>query len=111
MSAWRKINELEGHEVERKNVVDEKIVWKVVREVEDDKFISIRDKEKSLFCTKYCPVHDTASEFSDNNFAQSFWALWPGHLDADVENLQKVIEDENKIRSERHARPMRHVAK
>ena len=111
MNAWRKTNEFEGHEVECKNVADGKIVWKVVREVEDDKFISIREKENSLFCTKYCPVHDTASEFSEKNFAQSFWALWPGNLDADTEKLQKVIEEENKIRRERHARPMRQVTK
>ena len=46
MNVWRKINELEGYEVECKNVADRKIVWKVVKEVEDDKFISIRIKEK-----------------------------------------------------------------
>ena len=49
MNAWRKINELEGHEVECKNVADGKIVWKVVREVEDDKFISIREKKIHYF--------------------------------------------------------------
>ena len=75
MNAWRKINELEGHEAECKNTVDGKMLWKDVREVEDDKFISMRDKENSLFCIKYCPVHDTASEFSEKNCAQSFWAL------------------------------------
>ena len=47
MNAWRKIYELEGHEAESKNIMDRKIVWKVVRVVEDDKFISIRDKENS----------------------------------------------------------------
>ena len=36
MNAWRKINELEGHEVECKNIADGKIVCKVVIEVEDD---------------------------------------------------------------------------
>ena len=77
--------------------------------MEDDEFISIKDKENSLFRTKYFQVHDKASEFSEKNFAQSFWALWSGHLDADVEKLQKVIENENKIRRERHARPMRQV--
>ena len=82
MNAWRKINELEGHEVECKNVADGKIVWKVVREVEDDKFISIRD-----------PVHHTASEFCEKNFTWSFYALWPAHLDAKVEKLQNVIEN------------------
>ena len=111
MNAQRKINKLEGHEVEFKNVAGEKIVWKVVREVEDDKLISIRDKENALFRTRYCSVHDTASEFSENSFAQSFWALWPGHLDEDVEKLQKVIKNKNKIGRERHARPMRHVTK
>ena len=106
MNAWRKINELKGHEFECKTVVDGKNVGKVVIEVEDYEFISIRDKENSLFRTKYCPVHDTASEFSEKNFAQSFWALWPGHLDADVEKSQKVIENKNKIRRETHVRPM-----
>ena len=38
---WRKINELEGHKVEYKNFTDERIIQKVVREVEDDKFIAI----------------------------------------------------------------------
>ena len=111
INACRKINELEGHEVEFKNVADGKIVWKVLREVEDDEFISIKDKENSLFCTKYCPIHDIASEFSEKNFAQSFLALVPGHLDPDVENLQKVIENKNKIRTGRHARPTRQVTK
>ena len=45
MNAWRKNNELEGHEVECKNIVDGKIVWKLVIEVEYDNFISIRDKK------------------------------------------------------------------
>ena len=40
------MNELEGHEGECKNVADEKIVWKVVREVEDDKFIFIYKTKK-----------------------------------------------------------------
>ena len=57
MNVWRKINELEGHEVECKNVAYRKFVWKVAKEVEDDKFISMSDKENSLFCTKYCPVY------------------------------------------------------
>ena len=61
INLWRKINDLEVHEVECKNVTDGKIIWKVVREVEGDKFISIREKENSLFRTKYCPGHDTAS--------------------------------------------------
>ena len=43
MKAWRKMNELKGHEVECKNVADGKIVWEVVREVKRDEFISIRD--------------------------------------------------------------------
>ena len=45
------------------------------------------------------------------NFAQLFWALWRGHLDPDFEKLQQVIEKENKIRRERHARSMRQVTK
>ena len=44
---WNYINELEVHEVECKNVADGKIIWKVVREVEDGEFISIRDKENT----------------------------------------------------------------
>ena len=35
MNARRKINELESHEVECKNVADGKIVWKVDKEVQD----------------------------------------------------------------------------
>ena len=72
MNVWRKINELEWHKIKWKDVTDGKIKWKVVGEVEDDDFISIRDKENVLFRTKYCPVDDIASEFSKNNFAQSF---------------------------------------
>ena len=59
MNAWRKINELEGHEVECKNVSDGRIIWRVIREVEDIEFVAIRAKENALFCTKYCHVYDT----------------------------------------------------
>ena len=38
MNAWRTIHGLEGHEEECKNVADGKILWKVVREVDDDQF-------------------------------------------------------------------------
>ena len=84
------------------------IVWKVVQEVEDEEFISIRDKESLLFRTKNCPLNDTASEISEKIFAQPFWTLWPGHLDANVKKLQKVIENKNKIR---HVSPMTQVTK
>ena len=51
MNVWIKINKLEGHEAEFKNVAGGKIVWTVVGEVKDDKFISTRDKENALFRT------------------------------------------------------------
>ena len=59
------MNKLEGYEVECKNAANGKIVWMVVREVDGDELMSIRDKENSLFCTKYYPVYDTASEFTE----------------------------------------------
>ena len=69
------MNELEWHEVECKNIADSKFVCMVVREVEDDEFIGTKDKENTVFCTKYYFVHDTTSEFSENYYAQTFWAL------------------------------------
>ena len=71
--------------------------------MEYDEFISTRDKENSSFCINYCTVHDTASEFGEKGFVQSFWALWPDRLDTEVEG--------NKIRRERHAMPMIQVTK
>ena len=38
MDAWRSIHLLEGHEEECKNATDGKIVWKVVREVDEGEF-------------------------------------------------------------------------
>ena len=75
MDAWRVIHGLEGKEVECKNVADGKILWKVVREVDEDKFKTIRETENKLFRTKYCPVQNLNSEFSEEDFAKSFWAL------------------------------------
>ena len=111
MNAWRTINELEGHEVECRNNSDGKIVWKVVREIEDDQFRAIREKENALYRTKYIPVHSTEVEFGDESFSQSFWALWPGTLDEDVKMLEEIMEKENKHRKEKHLRPIRKVTK
>ena len=69
MNAWRVIDELEGHKVECKNSTDGRIVWKVVREVNEDKFRTIREREDKLFRTKYCPVHHSILEFSVEDFA------------------------------------------
>ena len=111
MDAWRVIHGLEGKEVECKNVADGKIIWKVVREVDEDKFKTIRETENKLFRTKYCPVQNLNSEFSEEDFAKSFWALWPGKLDEDVLTLQHIINCENKKRREKHLRPIRQVTK
>ena len=56
MNAWRIIHGLEGHEEECKNEADGKIAWKVLTEVDDNKFQSIRETENTLFRTKYCPI-------------------------------------------------------
>ena len=94
MDAWRSIHLLEGHEEECKNATDEKIVWKVVREVDEDEFRIIKGPENELFHTKYCPVQK--SEFNEEDFANSFWALWPGNIEDDVKKLQTIIDDKNK---------------
>ena len=52
MNELRKINELEGHEVECKNVADGNIVWKVVREVEDD--------QRKRKCIPLCQILSTS---------------------------------------------------
>ena len=44
-------------------------------------------------------------------FEVSFWALCTGHLDVYVGKLQKVIENKNKSRQKRYARPIRQVAR
>ena len=87
MDAWRIIHGLEGNKVECKNAADGKILWKVVKEVDQDQFRSIRESENKLFCTKYCPVRNLNSEFSEEDFAKSFWALCPGNLEDDTLKL------------------------
>ena len=51
------------------------------------------------------------SEFSEEDFAKSFWALWPGNLEDDVSKLQNVINNENTKRKEKHLRPIQQVTK
>ena len=82
-----------------------------MREVNEDKFCTIRDREDKLFCTKYCPFHHYILEFSEEDFVYSFRALWPGNFEDDVKELQKITLDENKNRKEKHLRPIRHVTK
>ena len=86
-NAWLVIDELEGHGFECKNSTDGQIVWKVVRDVNEDKFCTIRETEDKLFCTKYCPVHHSILEFSEEDFANSFWALWPDNLEDVIKKL------------------------
>ena len=109
MNAWRVIDELEEHEVECKNTTDGQIIWRVVREVNEDKFHTIQEREDILFCSKYCPVHHSIIEFSEDDFANSFWVIRPGNLEDDVKRLQKIIVDENKNKKEKHFRPIRQV--
>ena len=84
MKVWRVIDELEGYDVEYKNPTDGRIVRKVVREVNEDKFRTIRKRKGKLFRTKYCPVHHSILEFSEEDFAKYCLALWPGDLEDDV---------------------------
>ena len=80
-----------------------------MREVNEYKFCTVREREDKLFCTKYCPVHH--SIFSEEDFANSIWALWSGSLEDDVKKLQKIILDENENRKEKYLRPIRQVTK
>ena len=46
---------------------------KVVKEVSEDEFCTIREKEDRIFWTKYCPVHNPDLPLSEENFAEAFW--------------------------------------
>ena len=81
-----------------------------MREVNENKFRTIRDREDKLFRTKYCPVHHSILEFSKKDFTNSFWALWPYNLEDDIMKLQKITVDENKNRK-KYFRLIRQVTK
>ena len=94
-----------------KNSINGQIVWKAVREVNEDMFCTIIDREYKLFCTKFCLVLYSILELSEEDFANSFWVAWPDNLEDDVKKLQRIILDENETRNEKHLRLITQVTK
>ena len=78
-----------------------------MRELNEDKFCTVREREDKLFRTKYYSLHPSILEFIEEDFANSFWALWPGNLEDDIKKLPKIIVEEKKNRKEKHLRPIR----
>ena len=58
-----------------------------MREVNEDKFRAIRERDDKSFRTKYYPIHHSILEFSEEDFANSFWALWPDNLEDVIKKL------------------------
>ena len=70
-----------------------------MREVNEDKFCTIRERDYKLFRTKYCPVHHSILEFSEEDFANAFWALWLGNLEDDVKKLHRIKQHHKRCKN------------
>ena len=127
--AWKKITELEGKEIECNNAKDGKVVWKVIKECDEDAFRYIREREiKMCVDKKFDPLipqereptdttgseSDTASTVSDkktDDYQDVFWKLWPQGMEDDLEKLNMKITAENVKNKQSYKRVIRVVTR
>ena len=126
---WKKIKELEGKEIECNNAKDGKVVWKVIKECDEDTFRYIREREIKMIVDKsFDPLipqelestdttesdSDTASTASNkktDDYSDVFWKLWPQGMDNDLEKLNMKITLENVKNKQNYKRAIRAVTR
>ena len=112
-NAWKKITELEGKEIECNNAKDGKVVWKVIKECDEDAFRYIREREIKMIVDKsFDPLipqerestditgsetntASTVSKKKPDDYNDVFWLLWAQHMENDREKLNTKIAEEN----------------
>ena len=111
--SWKNTREHKGKEVSCSNTKDDKVVWKVIKECNEDIFRDIQEREIKMIVIKnfnllifeeYMSTNTEAETSSKSEFisiknieyyTDVFWKLWPQGMEDYRENLNKKIREIN----------------
>lgn len=116
-NAWKKIEGLVGDEVPVSSASDGRVVWKIVpsESVTDDFFKDIRKQQEKALRNdgSQAALNEDMSDClrKTEDHVAAFWKLFPSDMDADIEKINSLIHDENKIRKQKFQRVHREITK
>lgn len=99
-TTYTTIKEVKGEVVETRTVECGNCIWTVINKCNEDNFEEMREKEETLYYTKYLYTIIDNNDTEEEDYNTSFWFLCPETIDKDVEKLNGIVDNDNIMRKE-----------